>query len=306
MAALVIPMMCSCVKERSEDCPDPRGNVHLTVSVDASASSRAVAGDYLIERAHVYVFDNSGGYVTSADVEGARSDDGTGEYHFWLTLPAGDYDFVAWTNHGEYYRTNRTVEELEQGGDTMSDLELRLEHGEEPLTDHIPDLLHGITRAETILDHTHNSIEVEIVPKTYTVNLTALNLPASDDEYTFTITDNNSHYNFEGDIIEEKPYFTHSRSDTAPGGEFNASIRTLTLSAERHPRFSFTNTTSGVVMHDADLITTITRAYAAASRAVDFTSTYTYDILLSFDATTMDFSVSVNGWEHDERYEILD
>ncbi len=300
--AAMLCAMFSCVEEPSVDCPDPRGNVRLTLSVDASVVfSRNEADGYSIERAHIYAFDVEDRYIASAEGNGSA-----GEYEFWLTLPSGDYDFVVWTNQGEHYRTNQTAEELEQGEFTMSDLELSLEHGGKPLTDPIPDLLHGIKRTQTILDATDNHVEVVINPLTYTVNLKALNLPEDDHTYAFTITDNNSHYTFEGELIEGKDHFDHTRSDTAPGGEFNASIRTLTLSAERHPRFTFTDTTTGSVMHDADLINTITRAYGAASRTVDFTSTYTYDIVLSFDATTMDFSVSVNGWKHDQRYEILD
>ncbi len=306
MVALLLCAMLSCVKEERVDCPDPRGNVRLTVGLDARViPTRAETGGYSIEQAHLYVFDSAGSYVTSAE-GGFEGEEFSGEYEFWLTLPAGEYDFVVWTNQGGHYCINQTVEELQQGEYTMSDLELYLDHGGETLTDHIPHLLHGITRAETIIDAIDNHVEVAITPLTYTVNLKALNLPDTDHTYDFTITDNNSHYDFEGNLIEGKAHFDHTRTDTAPEGEFNASIRTLTLSADRNPRFSFTDTTDGTVMYDADLINAITKAYATASRAVDFTNVYTFDIVLSFDPKTMDFSVSVNGWEHDQRYEILD
>jgi hypothetical protein len=304
-------------------CTDPRGNVRLTVRVtDGSATpdpetpegpeadttqtrtTRARVGDYEIEQAHLYVFDAGGRYITSA--ENDRPLDGGAGYEFWLTLPGDDYDFVVWTNQGGDYRVRQSVEELEADGFTMDNLEVFLDHGGRLLTDTIPHLLHGITRGHTIIEDADNRVEVAIVPKTYTVNLRAINLPRGDDDYSFSITDNNSHYTFGGDLIEEKPQFTHIRTAPARGGEFKASIRTLTLSADRHPRFTFTDETTGTVMHDADLIYTITRAYRAASRAVDFSSTYVYDILLSFDAMNMEFTVSVNGWEHKEPHEILD
>ncbi len=301
VAAVSMSATTGCVAESEEDC----GNVRLTVSIVAESDvTRTEIDGFGIECVQLYVFDTEGRYVTSAE----RGEvNGTGdEYEFRLTLSSGDYDFVVWTNMGEHYRVRQTVEELESDGFTMNDLELWLDHHNLPITDTIPHLLHGITHHRHILEEVDNHVEVEIIPKTYTVNLTALNLPRGDDPYTFTITDNNSHYTFEGDIIEDKPLFTHSRSGTAQEGKFDSSIRTLTLSADRHPRFSFTNAITGDVMYDADLIHTITRAYrAATSRAVDFSNTYTYDIVLTFDAVKMEFTVTVNGWEYDEQGKVL-
>ncbi len=302
--SVVLLSTLSCVKENLEDCTDPRGNVRVRASVTTDiAGTRAEIDGFEIDRAHLYVFDARGSYLTSAESDQV---DETGRgYDFWLTLPDGDFDFVVWTNIGELYRVNKSVEESTPGSHTMSDMELWLDHGGQPLTDTIPHLLHGIIRSQTIVYDVENRVEIEITPKTYTVNLTALGLPEGSDLYAFTITDNNSHYTFQGELIENKPLFTHRRTDTAPRGEFRSSIRTLTLSADRDPRFGLVNTTTGTTLHDADLIYTITRAYRAASRAPDFENTYTYDIVLTFDTAKMEFTVSVNGWEHDRRYTIL-
>lgn len=319
----------SCVAEDLGKCTDPRGNTRLTVRVTTDIdATRAGLGDYEIECAHVYVFDAQGLYVTSAegiavspetpasdddqddgsDESGThtRAEEDDTEYEFWLDLPGGDFDFVVWTNLGEHYRIHQTIEEMESDSLTMDDLELYLDHGGQDLTDNIPHLLHGIDHGHTIIEEIDNQIEVEIRPLTYTVNLTALNLPSGNDDYAFTITDNNSHYTFEGKLVEGKDDFTHHRTGPAPRREFNASIRTLTLSADRSPRFTFSDASTGTVMHEADLIETITRAYRAASRSVDFNTTHIYDIVLSFDAANMEFTVSVNGWEHDEIYKVLD
>ncbi len=297
----------SCVAEGSGWCVDPRGNTRVSVNVATTvevtrAAGRVESDDYRIDSAHVWVFDPAGGYVTSAGGDVDKS----GDCEFWLTLPGGEYDFVVWTNTGDHYRVDPTGEYLTPGGITMADMELYLVHGDRPITDTIPHLLHGIIRGQTIVDHTDNHIEMSLSPRTYTVNLTALNLPPNDNNYAFTITDNNSHYTFEGDLIEGKPLFTHRRTDTAPGGEFRSSIRTLTLSADRDPRFRFINTTTGTTLHDADLIYTITRAYSAVSRAPDFERTYTYDIVLSFDMANMELTISVNGWAYRQIIEVID
>jgi hypothetical protein len=301
-AALLLTGMSSCVKDGMGDCPDPRGNVRLIVRLDEQIESDGGdTGGYRIDKAMVYVFDSVGRYVTFA--EGGEFD---GKYEFWFTLPSGDFDFVVWTNQGEFYRAYQTAEELEVDGLAMDNLEIYLDHGGKTLTDPIPDLLHGIERGTAIVATTDNLVEMEISPLTYTVNLKALNLPSANRNYTFTITDNNSHYDFEGQLIEGKDNFRHTRTAKAPDGEFNASIRTLVLNADRHPRFSFTDAATGETLYEACLTQTITKAYQAASRTVDFSKTHTYDIVLRFDAATMECTVSVNGWDYDERPEILD
>ncbi len=306
LQAVLLCVFSSCVSQGPGWCVDPRGNTRVSVNVattvEVTRATRGEVGGYRIDSAHVWVFDPEGGYVASS---GGRVDE-AGDWEFWLTLPGGEFDFVVWTNTGDSYRVAPTTGELATGGFTMSDMELWLAHGGEPITDTIPHLLYGIARSHTIIEGTDNHIEMEISPRTYTVNLTVLNLSRSNDQYAFTITDNNSHYTFEGELIGSKPLFTHRRTDTAPGGEFRSSIRTLTLSADRDPRFSFIDTTTGTVMHDANLIYTITRAYNAQSRAVDFETTYTYDIVLSFDMANMILTVSVNGWQYRQIIERID
>jgi hypothetical protein len=300
-AALMLSGMFSCVNN-DEHCVDPRGNVCLKVKLNSEIDiAYPGEGKYRIEAADVYVFDSEGRYVTS--VEGTEAD---GEYEYWLSLSSGKYNFVSWINRGDVYRINpETLTETRSGDLTMDDFELYLDHGGKTLTSTLPELMHGISRGMNISGEADNPVEMEITPLTYTVNLKAKNLPASNQNYAFTIIDNNSHYDFNGELIEGMDNFRHTRTGKAPEGEFNASIRTLALRAGRHPQFVFSNTTTGETLHEADLIYTITRALAAAGPTADFNKIYTYDIELTFNAAKMDFTVTVNGWEYDESEQIF-
>jgi hypothetical protein len=76
----------------------------------------------------------------------------------------------------------------------------------------------------------------------------------------------------------------------------SASIKTLALGDDRHPRFVFRNDTTGELLFAGDLVGMILNAYAAGGQTVDFDTTFTYDIELSFN-NELGVSVTINGWE---------
>ncbi len=300
LAVFVFSGASSCIKEETGSCVDPRGNVRLTVRLDAdvTAPTRADNPDYHINHLHIYVFDANERYITF--IEGGEY---TGQvYEFFLDLPTGDYHFVAWTNQGEMYKTNFDETNPAAAG-SMSDMQFYLDHGGRILTEHIPDLLHGIASDEAIVENRDNHIEIAMFPNTYLINMKIKGLPPTEDEFHFNITDNNSHYTFDNTLIEGQDHFTHSRTALYYAGEATASIKTLTLSEERHPQFTVTRKNpSGAapdeVMFDRSLVQTIISAYSESGQNIDFSNTYIYDIVLSFD-TNMGVTVSVNGWEYE-------
>ena len=300
--------LASCIKDDLSDCVDTRGNVRLIVKLDARALTVGL-DDYQIDSTHVYVFDANNEFVTFAAGE---KFDSTKEYEFFFTLEeSGDYNFVVWTNPGESYETNYTVEQCYRHHFTPEQLQYYMNVPDDKLvTGDIADMLYGAKEQE-IIGHISNTVVVELNPNNYRVNVTVKGLPATDDDFEFTITDNNSHYNFENSIIRTNiddftyiRYANQQEDEESGESELNVSFEVLRLLNEEddsnNPYFVFTNATLNDPLYSADLIAMIRRAYSLSGQLLDFDKTHVFDIVLTID-TKMGVSVSVNGWRYTEQ-----
>ena len=296
LVVVILAGLTSCLKENLDDCVDPRGNVRLTLSLDETAKSDPL-GNYKIDNAYAFVFDaTTDQYVTH--VVGGEYVPGT-DYEFFLTLPTGDYNFIVWTNIGTFYKTNHTVNELEAQRFDVDEMEFFLETGTGSLTSEIPDLLYGLKRS-TVTGNRDNHITVVIIPSTYMINIKVQGLPSTANNYEFSITDNNSHYEFiDNTIISGHNTYQHIRSGLWNAGDLNASIKVLRLMEGRstEPVLTFRNPTSGETLFNQSLISTIVNAYRNSGQTVDFGRVFTFNIVLSYN-TNMDVAVSVNGWDY--------
>lgn len=224
-------------------------------------------------------------------------------YEVPADLSPGTYRFVAWTNQGEAYKTNKAT--------SLSDIQLYLEDsGQSLFTKDIPDLHYG-THDKIIVDPMQDKeYTIHLIPNTYRVNLTVNELPVGsiDDSYLLVIADNNTRYNFNNRVIENQKRYSHERTSGFKDGKLTASIRTLTLhndhaienigkedTGDRSPTILFKNTTQGTDLFTGDMVKIIRTAYRNAGEQVDFDKTYLFDIILTFDAE-MNVTVSVNGW----------
>jgi len=297
--AVVITAMAvglfSCIDEGRENCIDPRGNVRLTVQLDADIASRNNSNSYQIDSVHVYVFNQSNRYVTST--RGGVYTNGQ-PYEFFLNLDDGQYHFIVWTNPGDYYQASHSLNDCEYQKPLLQDLQYYLACPEDQcLREEIPDLLHGIYRDATIVLNRDNHFTISMIPDMYRINIKVKGLPDTEDTFDFSITDNNSHYSFENSIIADKSDFQHIRTCTTENGELNTSIKVLQLADNRSPKFQFRNTTLNEILFDKCLVETIQDAYKTAGQVVDFNTTHTFDIVLTYD-TELGVSVSVNGWNY--------
>jgi len=297
----------SCIKDDLSDCFGyMENNVRLTVRLDVDATARnAVSESYRIDSTHVYVFDATGRFVTSA---AGGVYDPTKAYEFFFTLEGGDYHFVVWSNPGEIYKTNHAFEQSEAQELTMDDLIYYMDVSvADCLTkDIIPDLLYG-TQLQEIISNQNNLVTVDMIPDTYRVNIEVTGLPQIGDDFEFTITDNNSHYKFDNSIIPDMDDFTYMRVDNQSVSiddpderQLNVSFKVLRLIDGRSPGFLFTNRTDGDILYHDNLIETIRRAYEQSGQTLDFDKTHTFDIKLTFNID-MGVSVSVNGWEYTQQ-----
>ena len=292
--------LASCIKDDLYGCVDSRGNVCLTVRLDVAATARSSSNpeSYQIDSTHVYVFDAGNKFVASA-VGGVYNP--AEEYEFFFTLKSGDYHFVVWTNPGEIYKTNYTFSECEAQGLIIDQLIYYMDVSAEGcLTQGIPDLLYG-TQSQKIISNQNNIVSVEMIQNTYHINVEAVGLPQTDDDFEFTITDNNSHYKFDNTIIPEMDDFTHIRIGKQENDTINVSFNVLGLETERYtPRLMLCNKITSEELFEEGLIETIRSAYEQSGQELDFNKIHTFDIKLFF-STNMDVSVSVNGWEYNRQ-----
>ena len=291
IAAFIMVGLASCVEEDNSGCVDPRGNVCVTVLFDEITKSTP---GFVIDGAHVYVFDTNNRYVTSAS--GGAHVPGT-EYQFFLTLNSGNYKFVVWTNPGEIYKINKTFAQCE--GQSIGDLNLYLDTAvPTALTQDIPDLLWG-SKSQQVYSGVDNLVPIDLTINTYDINVKVTGLPATNDEYKFAITDNNSHFTFDNAIIPGTSDFTYTRFDRQVSGELNVSFRVLKLSPDRNPSFVITNSGNGELLFNSGLVRTILSAYNQSEGQTIFNTTHVFDIVLTRNAD-MSFTVTVNDWDYTE------
>ncbi len=292
----------SCVSEDMSDCPDDLIRVQLRLDVDVAMNSRAEAEFYDIDATRLYVFDGDGMFVTAVD-GGAYSS--AEDYFLYPEIGPGQYHFVVWTNMGEHYTTTHSLEQCHEEETHHSDILFYFDYPEDGLvhTD-MPDLHHGALPGATVEANTYNHFTIELTPNVNRINITVEGLPETTDEYGFTISDNNSRYNFDNSF-GPCTGLHYTRTEQFDEGELGASIKILRIDENRAPVFTFENTTTDQVLFTDDLIDMIHRAYAASGETVDFATTHTFDIALKYDAQ-MNVTVTVNGWNYTHRPGILE
>lgn len=299
MFLMAAAIMASCVNEDTGDCPD--GRVRLIVTPDYSVTRSNPADWYDIRCVHAYIFDADNKFVDCV-----RGGDFTGrDYVFDLELAAGTYHFIAWTNHGNIYKPNISMEECHLMYPASSELELAMKYTPgADITADIPDLHYGALPDAVVAEAADNEFKVVMRPNTYRINFTIKGLPETTDDYDFTITDNNSDYKFDNSIVPDKDDFTYRRTSRFEGAEIKASHKVLRLEHGRTPRFVLSNATTPEVLHTNDLVQMIKNAYEHNGQSVDFDAVHTFDITLQFD-TDMGAVITVNNWSYSQQPSIL-
>lgn len=290
------PFFTSCVSDDLDNCP-PAWNVRILVKPDTE-TSRAAADRYQIDQMTLYVFDQSDKFVTSW--QGGAYTFGT-PYEAYLSLTPGNYRFIIWTNQGEIYQTNYTLNECQEQKPWLNDLQFYMNCPQAGIiTGDIPDLHHGDLKEAKVQENTQNEFTIILKPNTYKINFTVKGLPVNENEYHFRIRDNNSHYKFNNAIVAEQPEFSFLKTTQfEESNELYSTIKTLRLTSIRKPMFDFTCLTSGECLHEDNLVEMIAKAYATGGQNVNFSTTFEFDIVLAFNAS-VGVTVTVNGWSYTE------
>lgn len=284
----------SCVRPDLGDCP--RENVRITVTT-LPESTRGAFDGYRIDNVTIYVFDESDHFVTAWQ-GGAYT-----PYHSYqagFTLDPGTYRFVAWTNQGKTYTSSHTLEEAhrERPHQTEKHLSLSYPSGG-TLFDELPDLHHGMLTGQIVAEATNHDFTIVLIPNTYRLNFRVRGIPSNDSQYRFSVRDDNSHYSYTNRILSGWPEFEHRRESAFAEGELTAAMKVLKLESDRSPAFTFEDQTAGLYSYSNCLVTMIRKAYRANGQTVDFRKTFTFDIVITFEANS-DVNVAVNGWSYTE------
>lgn len=277
----------SCLKDDRNDCAEDVPNLRILIET-LEGISRAGSEHYNIDNVFLYIFDMQERYVGTW--QGGAYTPGQ-EYAVELEIDPGIYHFIAWTNQNISYAPS---------GDPGSadELIVGLQYPEDgKITDDMADLHHGMLTDAHVVANRNNEFTITIKPDTYRLNFTVGGIPASGDDYSFTVKDNNTHYLFDNSIVEGMNEVEYTRTARFADGLLKASMKVLRLTEDRTPLFDFMDLTTDESLYSGDLVQMIKKAYADSGQRVDFDREFEFDIKLEFDEN-LGLTVSVNGWDY--------
>ena len=306
-------LLSSCLNEDLSNCPE-RIRVYFTfTTVDAYTGK----GDDPInpddvDRMHLYVFNNKGYYL--CEYRDDNITDFSDNYYIDCSdLFPGKYRFIAWGGKDEeFYRTSP---EFVVGKTSFDEAFLMLNHTGNRILKPVHHIFHSelpVTVANTNVQR----FNMPLVQLSNTINIRTVGLPVNNNDYRFTIIDNNDVYYFDRSFAsnESAPTFSYNAPCTKDAtGQINATLNVLRLSADRHtPVLQIFNETEGTLLfpfdgYSGDLIKLI----KIANPENDFDMTHTYDIILYFDEnggvgmTGFTVTIYINGWQVQEQEDIL-
>ncbi|MCD8262445.1 MAG: FimB/Mfa2 family fimbrial subunit [Bacteroides sp.] len=290
---LAVPtVLQSCIKENLDDCPVEEVHaVRLVVVTHDDEALSCTRGTQTIENVYIYVFDDeyryyklwSGGAYTYGQ-----------PYQADIDLDPGTYQFVVWTNQGDTYNNALATYGFDDPADQMI---VSFNYPSDGIVTYdLPDLHHGMLQDVRVVPNEENQFTITIKPDTYRLNFTVEGLTPDSNHYSFSITDNNSHYTYDNTIVEGMDEFTYLRTTTFTNGQLSASMNVLRLTGDRSLQFSFSNILTGEILYSDNLIAMIQNAYTGAGLLADFENIFEYDIQIRFGSSLLDVTISVNGW----------
>ncbi len=286
LCGLSMLTMNSCIKENTDDCPPEESSVRIVVRT--IAETRSGSGDG-IENITIYIFDEYNRYAGQWQ-GGAYTYGDT--YEAVINIEPGIYHFVVWSNLGTQYHTAQETSQADN-------LTITVDYPSDGIisTD-VADLHHGMLTSAEVLAGTDNEFTVTIVPNTYKLNFTVEGLPATGDNYTFSVKDNYIGFLYDNTVIEQKENaIEYVRTTGFSGEELEASMKVLKILDGRTPVFDFKNHNTGESLFTDDLVDLIKKAYSKANQTVDFNTMFEFDIKISFHGL-LDVTITVNGWSY--------
>jgi len=300
-------LFTSCTQDDLSDCPK-QVRVHFTYLPGEVNSAQ-------VDRMHLYIFDQNGMFVSEyRDEEITRFNT-----DYYIDLPGllpGNYRIIAWGGKdGRDYTTSPAS--FVKGKTTFEEAQLMLQHPDNTISSLVHHLFHADLAITVNRSLVRQLFYMPLVQISNTINLSTLGLPATTDNYTFNITDDNCTYQFDRSFGYHAHAASHLFTYSAPctkdeAHQLHATLHVLRLTADRRiPKLEVFNQTTGKVLYpvgtqSGDLIELILLAY----KQNNFDTTHTYDIVLTFtgdESTGFKVDITINGWKvHDENTELID
>ncbi len=276
-ALCVLLLMQGCLKEDLADCP-PGITVRLYHD--------AVAGSAATDHATLFVFDENGLFVDVYENRAAAF--GNDEYTMTLPLEKGKYAFAGF--RGMYGCYSVVPAQFVKGVTTFSEAVFRLNCAADNTVRESPHCLFSGLLATAEVTGRSGHFDVYMERNTNIINLRTEGLEPSSDNYTLSISDNNSHYGFGNDFASCPTLDYIAGCEKDGQGQLSASLTVMRLAANRHPVFTVYNDSRQRNLYQADLMELIMRI-----PGINLTARHEFDILLLFDVN-MDVTVQINGW----------
>ena len=299
-------LLSSCLREDLSNCPEEI-RVYFTfntVDTYTGEGDDPINPDY-VDRMHLYVFNNKGYFLGEY-----RDDNITGfssEYFIDCSdLMPGKYNFIAWGGKDEDFYSTVPVPFV-KGETSFDEAFLMLNHPGSKIST----LVHHIFHSELPAIVTTTKVQrfdMPLAQLSNTINIRTVGLPESNNNYTFTIIDNNDVYSFDRSFAtyHSAPKFSYSAPCTKDAsGQLHSTLHVLRLADDRYtPSLQIFNETSGEMLYpfgdySDDLIGLIRSAYPQN----DFDKTHTYDIVIIFGPpigghpAQFTVTILINGWE---------
>jgi hypothetical protein len=291
----------SCIAEDLSDCP-PDSLVPQIILVPYEGND--IINDSLYS-AKICVFDEQERFIASYHVEGRPQLNKiyTPDWKF----PPGKYYFSVWLNYHDMHVDPCEIEQSLRRSTTVG-LDIPTTR---TIDGKIPFLCHGKLDNQDSGPQKNKLFTIPVMQFTNRINLrvTGLNnIPlfrasaAENQEYEFSITDNNGIYGYDGDFVPQDN-FTYSTIKQVNSDTLDVSLTVMKLSKTRHnPTISIRNRTINKQLPiPEDLTTNLIELILSANPNNDFDKKHVYDIEINIDDPSGNeeeiiITVTINGW----------
>jgi hypothetical protein len=272
----------ACVKEDFDRCTASSSlRLYLTFQEESASRGRA-AGE--IRRVDAYVFDNREQFV------GHWSEVLSGDYIELRGLADGEYKVVVWANMEESYAATPFI----AGESSLADGKVSLVRpADNTLRDRsLSPLFFGQHPGASVTARAENHYTIALESNLYTLNFKVEGLARNEDNYLFTVTDDNTCYRFDNSFVPMPDFRYITTARFGNEATLESSMTVLRLARDRSPVLTLHHETA--LLYSGNLVELILLANAQGA-GIDFRTTHTLNITFHIDAN-MNVDLSINGW----------
>lgn len=289
-SAVLILLICSCIKEY------PQTDEWQTKGLRLSFAYPGELADGKVNIVEIFAFDTLGVLAGQWKEQVA---DFNKDYYLDLPLDTGTYRIISWMNTTDNLVMIPTG--LVVGQTRLEDMYLNLQADATGLSPGLNSpLFYGQLERIRLLTGVRPELSLPIQRDSYSISVQTWGLDVDTaDQFELVISDTKASLDFQNILTGSTPILYTAACRIAPVDnmqELSASLEVLFLSEDRpEPVISLKNKTSTEVIFESNLVELLLKLREQGV-AVDFSSMYSFELLLKFNAATATVSILVNGW----------